>query len=64
MVTLTAASGNLRITNEDKRSILSVSGVSPTVSAETVADFVSAVEKLHNDGSCGARISIVMNLQR
>jgi len=64
MATLTSASGSLRVTNEGKRSIFSVSGVSPNVSADTVAEFVSAVEKLHNDGSCDARISIVLNLQR
>jgi hypothetical protein len=50
--------------NEDKRSVFSVANVLPTVSVDTVAGFVSAVEKLYNNGSCNARISIVMNLKR
>jgi len=50
MATLTAASVHLRVTNGDRRRIFSVSGISTTVSAETVAGFVFVVEKnyIHN----------------
>jgi hypothetical protein len=64
MAQLTAASANLRVFNEDKRSVFSVANVSPTVNANTVAGFVDAVETLYNDGSCDARIIVVMKLER
>ena len=64
MVELIAASANLRITSEDKRSVFSVTNVSPTVSAEAVAGFVGAVEKIYNNGQCDARINIVLGLKR
>ena len=64
MAELVAASANLRLTNEDRKSVFSVSNVSPTVSADTAAGFVNAVEKLYNNGQCSARVSIVLNLKR
>ena len=64
MAQLLAASANLRIANEEKRGVFSVSNVSPTASATAVAGFVSAVEKLYNNGQCNAKINIVMNLVR
>ena len=64
MPELMAASANLRLTNEDNKAVFSVGSVSPTVSAQTAANFVDAVEKLYNNGQCSARISIVMNLIR
>ena len=62
MAELVAASANLLLTNEDRRSVFS--NVSPTVTAETAANFVDAVEKIYNNGDCNARISIVLNLKR
>jgi hypothetical protein len=64
MPELVAASATLRMTNEEKQRVFSVSNVLPTVSATTVAGFVNAVEKLYNNGSCDARINIVLNLKR
>ena len=64
MAQLVAASANLRLTNEDRRSVFSVNNVSPNVTAEDAAGFVSAVEKLYNNGQCSARVSIVLNLKR
>ena len=63
MPELTAASASLRITNEDKRSVFSVTNISPTVSAATAAGFVGAVEKLYNN-VCNAKINIVLILNR
>jgi hypothetical protein len=64
MPELVASFGNLRLTNEEGKSVFSVSNVSPTVSAETAAGFVDAVEKIYNNGQCTARVSIIMNLKR
>jgi hypothetical protein len=64
MAELVAASATLRLTNEDRRSVFSVANVSPNVSAETAAGFVNAVEKIYNNGTCSARIGIVLNLKR
>jgi hypothetical protein len=64
MAEFTTASANLRIVNDDGRSVFSAANVSPTVSADTASGFVGAVEKLHNNGSCSARLNIVLNLKR
>jgi hypothetical protein len=64
MVELVTTSAGIRISGEDKRSVFSATNILPTVSAETVAGFVSAVEKLYNNSTCSARINIVLNLKR
>ncbi|MCL2199348.1 MAG: hypothetical protein FWB80_10520 [Defluviitaleaceae bacterium] len=64
MAELVAASATLRLTNEERKSVFSVGGVSPNVSAQTAAGFVNAVEKIYNNGQCAARVSIVLNLKR
>ena len=64
MANLVAASANIRLVNEDRKSICSVSNVSPTVSAQTAANFVDAIEKIYNNGTCTARMSVVMDIVR
>jgi len=64
MANFVAASANIRLTNEDRKSVCSVSGISPTVSAETAAGFVDAIEKIYNNGTCSARMSLVMDIVR
>jgi len=64
MAEFITTSATLRVTNEDKRRVFSASKVSPRVSAQTVAGFVSAVEKLYNNGQCAAVVNISMNLER
>ena len=64
MPELRPASATLRLTNEERRSVFSVGNVSPSVSAETAAGFVNAVEKIYNNGTCAARISISLDLKR
>ena len=64
MATFETAFASIRLTNEDGKSICSVTGVSPIVSAETAAAFVGAIETLYNNGTCNARMSIVRNIVR
>ena len=59
---LVAASATIRIINEARRSVCSVSNVSQTVTADTAAAFVNAIETLYNDDPCTARMSIIFDL--
>jgi len=64
MASFATKSARIRITNEDNASICSVGGVSPTVTADTAASFVDAIEKLYNDGHCDARMTVAMDIVR
>ena len=64
MAIFETAFASIRLTNEERKSICSVTNVSPTVSAETAAAFVNAIETLYNNGECNARMSIVRNIVR
>ena len=64
MPELVTASANLRVTNDERRSVFSVATVSPTVTAATLANFVDAVETLYNNGQCAARLNVTMDLVR
>ena len=62
MAELTAASASIRLTNEEGRSICFVNNVLPTVTAETAAAFVDAIETLYNNGECAARMNIAYDI--
>jgi len=64
MAEFVTTSANLRVTNAERRSVFSVAGVEPTISAQTLAGFVDAVETLYNTGPCAARLGIAMILER
>ena len=64
MAELITTAANLRVTNAERRSVFSVAGVSPTVSAQVLAGFVDAVETLYNGGRCDAKFSVAMELKR
>ena len=64
MAELKTTAANLRITDEDKRSVLNASNILPTVSADTLAGFVDGVETLYNNGVCAAKVNIALNLIR
>ena len=64
MANFNTTSASIRLTNEERKSICSVSNVSPTVTADTAAAFVSAIEKIYNNGTCTARMSIAMDIVR
>ena len=56
MASFATASANIRLTNEERKSICSVRNVSPTVTADTAAAFVDAIEKIYNNGKCIANV--------
>jgi hypothetical protein len=62
MASLTAASANIRIINAEKKSVCFMNNVSPTVSADTAAAFVNAIETLYNNGPCTAQLRVVHDL--
>ena len=64
MAELQAASANIRLTNEDRRSICLVNNISPTVQAEMAAAFVSAIETIYNNGPCDARMNVAYDIIR
>ena len=63
MAALTPVSANMRISN-DKERICSVLNVSPTVTAQTAANFVDAIETIYNNGDCTARINLMLDVVR
>ena len=64
MVYLNATSANIRLMSDDGVSVCSINNIAPNVTAETVAGFVNAIERIYNNGSCAARISVVYDLHR
>jgi len=62
MAELVIVSANIRITNEDRRSVCSVNNVSPSVAPETAAAFVNAIETLYNNGACSARMNVAYDV--
>jgi hypothetical protein len=63
MANLERVSANIRITNEDRRSVCSINNVSPTVEAQTAVNFVNAIKTLYNNGQCSARMNVVYNIE-
>ena len=64
MAGFVTTSANIRVINADRRSVCSVSNVSPTVTADIAAAFVDAIETLYNDGLCTARMNVAMDIDR
>jgi len=64
MANFITANANIRLSNYDGKSICSVSGINPAITADTAASFVDAIEKIYNNGQCAARMSIFMNINR
>ena len=63
MAKLTPLSGAIRIDGYRHR-VCSILGVAHNVSAQTAANFVSAVETLYNNGDCTARLAITLDIER
>ena len=49
---------NIRLMNEDKKSVCLLNNVLPNVSADTAMAFVSAIETLYNSGPCKAQLRV------
>ena len=62
MANLVTRSANIRIVNEEKRVVCSVSNILPTVDAETALGFVNAIETIYNKGPCTARINVAIDI--
>ena len=58
MAGFTNTSANIRLINEDRRSVCSINNVNPDISAQTAAAFVDALKIIYNNGECTARLSI------
>ena len=62
MASFTNVSANIRIVNENRRSVCSVNNVNPSVSAATAAAFVGALKTIYNNGPCVARLNISQDI--
>ena len=62
MANFVTVSAGIRIRSAEGKSVCSVARVSPTVTADTAAAFVSAIEKIYNNGPCTARMSVTMDI--
>jgi len=64
MANFVTVSAGIRLTNEEGKSVCSIARVSPAVTADTAAAFVSAIETIYNNGTCTARMSVTMDIAR
>jgi hypothetical protein len=64
MAELITNKANIRMSGTDKKSACAVSNVSPTVTAEKAAGFVSAIEALRNGGTCTAKLTVNSDIER
>jgi len=62
MANFVTAFAGIRLSNEEGKSICSISRVSPTVTADTAVAFVNAIETIYNNGACTARMSVTMDI--
>ena len=62
MASIDVIGANIRLTNEENRSVCLINNVSPNVSANTAAAFVSAIEKIYNNGPCTARMNVAYDI--
>lgn len=62
MASFSNASANIRIVNENRRSVCSINKVNPSVSAATAAAFVGALKTIYNNGNCTARLNISQDI--
>jgi len=58
------ASSAIRIAGTDGRSVCSLGGVDPNMTASDAAGFVEGIEELYNSGPVTARLSTMSNIER
>jgi len=63
MPSITHASAALRIRSVNNRSVCSINGVNPNMSAQAAAGFVKAIQKMYNRGPVSARIHAVSEIE-
>jgi len=64
MTGFTNASANIRLINEDRRSVCSINNVNPDINAQTAAAFVDALKIIYNNGECTARLNISQEISQ
>jgi len=62
MANIVNASAALRIRSEQNRSVCSISGVNPNMTAENAAGFVTGIQTMYNRGTVKARIHTVSDV--
>lgn len=64
MANIVHASSAIRITDAAGRSVCSLNGVNPNMTASDAVGFVEGIEELHNGGPVTARISTLSDIER
>ena len=64
MAQLSPISASMRISNEEKTRICSVLNMAHNATPQAVANFVTAIETLYNNGPCTARMNIALEVER
>jgi hypothetical protein len=62
MASITTASAALRISNDQKRAVCSISGVNANMTALDAAGFVAGIQTMYNRGPVWARIHVVSDI--
>ena len=63
MANIVNVSAALRVRNEQNRSVCSISGVNPDMSASDAAGFVTGIQEMYNRGKVTARIHSVSSIE-
>ncbi|MCL2357439.1 MAG: hypothetical protein FWC70_09865 [Defluviitaleaceae bacterium] len=62
MANIVTASASLRICSAQNRSVCTISGVNPSMSAVDAAAFVAAIQTMYNRDADTARIHVVSDI--
>ena len=62
MANIVTASASLRIRSANNRSVCTISGVNPNMSAADAAGFVAAIQTMYNRDVVTARIHVVSDI--
>ena len=63
MANIITASAALRVRSVQNRSICSISGVDPNMTADDAAGFVTGIQNMYNRGPVLARIHVVSDIE-
>ncbi|MCL2203433.1 MAG: hypothetical protein FWB88_05805 [Defluviitaleaceae bacterium] len=63
MANIVHASAALRVRSAENRSVCSINGVNPGMSAQDAAGFVTGIQKMYNRGDVKARIHVVSDVE-
>jgi hypothetical protein len=63
MASINHASASLRVRSAENRSILSIGGVNPNMTAEDAVGFVMGIQTMYNRGAIKARIHTISDVE-